>query len=78
MKLHLWVNQGTQSDHVLLLVVVVVHEVFCDGLVRILLERPIVEAQSSHEAGPEGRRRSWSPGRAGVSGSMVSLNTIQF
>lgn len=53
MKLYLWVDQGTQSDHVLLLVVVVVHEVFCDGLVRILLERPIVEVQSSHESGSE-------------------------
>ena len=77
MKIYLRVDQRTRSDHVLLLVVVVVHEVFY-GLVRILLERSFVEVQSSHEAGPEGRRRSWSPGRAGVSGSMVSLNTIQF
>ena len=52
MKLYLRVDQRTRSDHVLLLVVVVVHEVFY-GLVRILLERSFVEVQSSHEAGSE-------------------------
>lgn len=68
MKLHLWVNQGTQSDHVLLLVVVVVHEVFCDGIVRILLERPIVEV--CRAAMNLGRR---GVGGAGVLGELESL-----
>ena len=67
MKLYLWVIQGTQSDHILLLVVVV-HEVFCDGLVRILLERPIVEVcRAAMKLGRKG------VGGAGVLGELESL-----
>ena len=67
MKLYLWVIQGTQSDHILLLVVVV-HEVFCDGLVRILLERPIVEvSRAAMKLGQKG------VGGAGVLGELESL-----